>query len=880
MIATSQTPHPSDEELIEFGVGRLGSKRFDQLLTHLDACNPCQQRLKVSSADDSFARTLNREGSSGDDPVLNEPDCSAALFHAAQLHVAVSPAMRLDQLMPPVETLGPYRLVRPLGRGGMGAVYLAEHQRLKKKCAIKLLPRGRGFDPTWVSRFEREMQAVAGLSHSGIVSATDAGDVDGWHYMVMEYLEGLDLAAIVRRLGRIDIVSAAAIMRDVCRALTAIHEAGLVHRDIKPSNIMLTRDGTVKLLDLGLVLDERQAIADMWLTTVGHVIGTLVFAAPEQLTEGQSIDSRADLYGVGATLFQLIAGQPAHTTDRGIAPLVIDKTSQSAMRLSSVRDDVPKAIDDLVDELLRRDPAERPASASDVADRLGEVAGVVSLGPLVRRAMRVSDPDSMLGETSPVLGFAKSDSPPPSNRWPKYLAFAGAAAIVAATVIVIQTKNSRVRIETDAAELSVQLIEDDAKKDVTNEAAKPEKLFKGEPLSHWTNILMIERDVDTLGEAMNAVASLVDAGDVDAVGAILISARRFGGLASSSDKTNPSQWYMEQFSDVYPRILPQPGIDAIAKELPIGNENSRLACLIAMYRFGDFVNEPSTFFRWAGEPENRVSATALHRSLQSVEADDGPSKNPRLRDFRHFSLALALALDAPLDEEFGLREFIEEAVAWSAQVRDLKTRLNEPWVNGKPDFSRSPMNVHQFIAAVRMGIELPASLDTFMLLNQSAEFREQRNEMFLERLKSDPQTYADEAVLWLHTTVPAGSMVAERNPESLIRGNESPWLKALPIVVESTTRPDIAQAALERVARMPGASGGTGGGMGGTGGGGFERAPLSQEMQSVVDVAFDRTIQRANEMPEFSEPTPSSADDPFGPDASRSRPGTTNPFGD
>lgn len=197
-----------------------------------------------------------------------------------------------------------------------------------------MLPRQFGFDATWIGRFEREMQAVANLSHPGIVTATDAGDVDGWHYLVMEYLDGMDLAAIIGRVGPIDAGVAASVMRDVCDALASVHQAGLVHRDIKPSNIMLTRDGAVKLLDLGLVLDQQASIADLRLTTVGHVIGTLAFAAPEQLSDRSAVDARADLYAVGVTLFQLVTGRTPHSTQHGIAPLVIENSNTSEFRNS------------------------------------------------------------------------------------------------------------------------------------------------------------------------------------------------------------------------------------------------------------------------------------------------------------------------------------------------------------------------------------------------------------------------------------------------------------------------------------------------------------------------------------------------------------------
>ncbi|MGB7326997.1 MAG: serine/threonine-protein kinase [Rubripirellula sp.] len=782
MIATANLEHPSDQELVDFGFGRVPADRFEQLLGHIEACDRCQNRISSSTSNDSFGAILSRSKAPAPDPVMAEPDCHAAVFHAAG-----APAMRLDGVMPPIETLGPYRLIRPLGRGGMGAVYLAQHQRLKKKCAIKLLPRGRGFDSVWVSRFEREMQAVAALSHSGIVTATDAGDDQGWHYLVMEYLDGLDISAIIRRVGPMDIAPACAIMRDVCLALSAVHDAGLVHRDIKPSNIMLTCGGDVKLLDLGLVLDQSKPVADMRLTTVGHVIGTLAFAAPEQLTDSETVDERADLYGIGATLFQLISGQTAHDWQRGIAPLVLEKSTRPAKPIQEIRADVPSELADLVADLMQRDPNQRPNSASEVADRLQPFAATSSLKPIISKAVRAINPDPILTQSLPALAPSLSSDPPRQRHWLRWLAAgAGAAAILATVIITIEAGRSTVRIENADSNVNVQVAELETN---ANQQTAPEKLFKGKPLSHWTGLLAIERDVDTLGEAIKAVVSLADADDADAVTAILVSARRYGGWSWSGDKSDPSQWYMNQFMDNIGRIMPAPGITAITRELPIGNQKSRSACLLAITSF--------KYDAWAANPENHDAAIKLHQTIREL-VNSNQLDDETLNDAKTIGLKLAIKTDQPLDDEPGLREAIESGIAKSREFRSLKDRLTVPWhSNGFADYQNSNViSLDQFIAAHRMGITLPTILEARMLLDFNLDFREQRNEWFIEHLQREPKMFADEAVLFLHTAILPGYNHSQFSPAQALQTNELLWIDALPKIAEQTTRPDVLQTDL------------------------------------------------------------------------------------
>ena len=406
-------------------------------------------------------------GNQAPDSLLAEPDCQAAVFAAGNLgHLESASTV-------PRNTLGSYQLIRPLGRGGMGTVFLAEHEKLKRRCAIKLLHHERRFDSAWRERFDREMTTVASLSHPNLVAATDAGEDAGWHYLVMEYLEGLDLASLSKRLGPLPTRQIAAIGAQAARGLAAIHDAGLVHRDVKPSNIFLATDGITRVLDLGLAANESND-DDLRVTTVGQMVGTVLFAAPEQIKGDETLDARADLYGLGGTLFQLASGQAPFEPDQSLAALAIAKTSDDAR---SLRELIPNTTDErfvtIVDQMLSRCRDDRPANAIAVAEQLEDIAGTnetPSLRKLVRRGMRVAAVEATQVES--LRWPWSSPEPPPeqqatstnrqgTGRWIWTATLGAAAAILAAIVFYVQTDKGTLVIESPLDDVRVKITQRD-----------------------------------------------------------------------------------------------------------------------------------------------------------------------------------------------------------------------------------------------------------------------------------------------------------------------------------------------------------------------------------------------------------------------------------
>ncbi len=297
------------------------------------------------------------------------------------------------QVAPPkkVVRLGAYELISKLGQGGMGAVYKARHVRLDKIVAIKVLPPKRVQDKATVARFEREMRAVGKLDHENIVRAMDAGEVDGRHFLVMEYVSGIDLSKLVKKLGPLPIADACELIRQAAVGLDEAHAHGMVHRDIKPSNIMLCQAGgrkqppVVKILDMGLALLSDAHTADVGLTSTGQLMGTLDYMAPEQGGDSKNVDIRADLYALGASLYRLLTGEVIFHGDRYQTPVqkMMALATEDAPAIQSRRADVPEGLANIIGRLLEKNPAARFATPEEVIAALTPYGEGANLGQML-----------------------------------------------------------------------------------------------------------------------------------------------------------------------------------------------------------------------------------------------------------------------------------------------------------------------------------------------------------------------------------------------------------------------------------------------------------------------------------------------------------------
>jgi eukaryotic-like serine/threonine-protein kinase len=256
-----------------------------------------------------------------------------------------------------------YRLVRPLGHGGMASVYLAEDRELERPVAIKRLAENFAADPAFRRRFEREACLAAPLSHPNIVAVYDVGEEEGRPFIVMEYVEGESVAEALRR-GRFPVSESLRIALDACAGLGAAHAAGLVHRDVKPHNLLITPEGSVKIADFGLA----RSLEGTFLTDHGTVMGTAAYLAPEQL-DGGEVTPAADVYSLGAVLYELLTGE-AQRSASTLAELVQRGRDEPVRPVAEHAPDVPPAVEAAVMHALATDPAKRPPSADVFAAEL------------------------------------------------------------------------------------------------------------------------------------------------------------------------------------------------------------------------------------------------------------------------------------------------------------------------------------------------------------------------------------------------------------------------------------------------------------------------------------------------------------------------------
>jgi hypothetical protein len=274
--------------------------------------------------------------------------------------------------------LGQYQLQRRLGAGGMGEVHLAEHMLLRRACAIKIIRPDQAGDPTTLARFEREVQAMATLSHWNTVEIYDYGHAeDGTFYYVMEYLPGLTLQDMVDRYGPLPPGRAIYFLRQICAALDEAHAIGLIHRDIKPRNVIACQRGhaydVAKLLDFGLVQTIGMSADGSKLTIQGTILGSPPYMSPEQALGKNHVDARTDIYSVGALAYFLLTGQPPFPRETSMEMLMAH-VHDSPPPLTDLRPEIPHDLQEVVRRCLQKEPEQRFANVDSLERALAECA--------------------------------------------------------------------------------------------------------------------------------------------------------------------------------------------------------------------------------------------------------------------------------------------------------------------------------------------------------------------------------------------------------------------------------------------------------------------------------------------------------------------------
>jgi serine/threonine protein kinase len=357
--------HPSPEQLSAFALGHLTPAELDALEPHVAECAACCQILRELPNDPLIQLLRSCDANVGGSPAA-----------------ATGPARELDGHPR-------YQVLALLGAGGMGAVYKARHLLMDRLVALKLIHRRLLEKPEAVERFRREVRAAARLAHPNIVTAHDADQAGGSHFLVMEFIEGVSLARLVSERGPLPVAQACEYVRQAALGLQHAFEHGMVHRDVKPQNLMLTPQGQVKILDFGLAhvgaesgppaanvaSETRVDLRPAALTHASTMMGTPDYMAPEQSTDPCSVDIRTDIYALGCTLYYLLVGQPPFPEGTTAVKLASHR-ERAPQSLTQLRKDVPSELARVVERMLAKSPAERYQTPQEVVQALFPFIGV------------------------------------------------------------------------------------------------------------------------------------------------------------------------------------------------------------------------------------------------------------------------------------------------------------------------------------------------------------------------------------------------------------------------------------------------------------------------------------------------------------------------
>lgn len=378
---------------------QAGEQNIDQLLAQADASGSPDGAAattvdKLRNELETIAIQLKKPVEQ--EPFEAEPACVRAVELAAEVAKKPVPAAPKPKLPKMVDVdpndlghVGSYKLLKLLGQGGMGAVYKALHPKLDKVVALKVLRAGR-IKGELVDRFQREMKALGKLDHPHLIRALDAGEADGTHYLVMEFVSGMDLSALLAARGKLPIADACELIVHAATGMHAAHSRGMIHRDIKPANLMLAEQEfgppVVKVLDLGLaLLSETHMPHDGGLTSDGQIMGTIDYMPPEQAKDSHSVDVRADIYSLGASLYALLTGgsifqgRPHTTMMQKLMALATEPIPPVQQR----RTEISPPLAAIVHRMIARDPKERFASMAEVITALKPFTAGANLSALL-----------------------------------------------------------------------------------------------------------------------------------------------------------------------------------------------------------------------------------------------------------------------------------------------------------------------------------------------------------------------------------------------------------------------------------------------------------------------------------------------------------------
>jgi serine/threonine protein kinase/CubicO group peptidase (beta-lactamase class C family) len=395
--------HPSADVLQAFALGKLNDTTASVVMNHLDSCSDCCKLVAAQSGDD-FLHRLRQVHDGGSTPAL-----AKALADGPRRPEPPASQTAIPNLPPELAANQQYDILRELGRGGMGVVYLAKNKPMDRLEVLKVINTAMLDHPDAVERFLREIRSAAKLSHANVVTAYSVLQLGGLLAFAMEYIEGQDLASLVKSRGPLPIVHACYYVQQAAGGLQHAFEKQMVHRDIKPQNLILAREGKkhiVKVLDFGLAKVMREKSEDTGLTSEGRMMGTPDYIAPEQALDAARADIRADIYSLGCTLYYLLAGRPPFSGS-SLSAILLAHQMEEARPLNLVRPEVAEELAAVVRKMMAKTPGKRYQTPLEV---------VQALAPFVKQgATPKPSPEPSLGAAKAAVATpVKAESAAPA----------------------------------------------------------------------------------------------------------------------------------------------------------------------------------------------------------------------------------------------------------------------------------------------------------------------------------------------------------------------------------------------------------------------------------------------------------------------------------
>src|SRR3989339_690829 len=377
------------------------------------------------------------------------------------------------------------RLIKKIGEGGMGVVYLAHHLALNKNVAVKILPPSFAMEEERVKRFVREARSAAQLEHSNIIQIYNIAKHEDFYFIVMQYADGESLAHAIKRQGKINTLEALGIIKDVALALSVAHRKNIVHRDIKPENIMINTNGEVKLMDFGLarVLDVASN-----LSRTGDILGTPYYLSPEQ-AQGHKVDGRADIYSLGVTLYYMLSGKKPFEGDTTLT-IILKHINEKPPVISQTNPETPECVSNVINKMLEKDPARRYQSTDELIDDINlchnEIASGDSNAPPDGRASK-----TITAQAAPAS--TPKTKPHKIVTWKMIGLAAGLAFVIVALLSALSKGKRPASPAKEPASASIEQVSNLLKKDLAKRCSECYAYLVNKDYEHVRDYVYVTR---------------------------------------------------------------------------------------------------------------------------------------------------------------------------------------------------------------------------------------------------------------------------------------------------------------------------------------------------------------------------------------------------